>query len=78
VVVLKRRKGSSPFERTILSFNDLGFQGGKVTPKVTPFSTMSGMFISVSEDVTYLFIISQVRSKHPTPEMDLIHDYDLL
>jgi len=39
---------------------------------------MSGMFISVSEDVTYLFFISQVRSKHPTPEMDLIHDYDLL
>ena len=72
--MLKRRKGSSPFERTILSFNDLGFQG----VKVTPFSTMSGMFISVSEDVTYLFIISQVRSKHPTPEMDLIHDYDLL
>ena len=39
---------------------------------------MSGMFISVSEDVTYLPVISQVRSKHPTPEMDLIHDYDPL
>ena len=76
--MLKRRKGSSPFERTILSFNDLGFKGVKVTPKVTQFSTMSGMFISVSEDVIYLLIISQVRSKHPTPEMDLIHDFDLL
>ena len=39
---------------------------------------MSGMFISVSEDVTYLPVISQLRSKHPTPEMDLIHDYDPL
>ena len=34
----KRREGSSPFERTILSFNDLGFQGIKVRSKVTPFS----------------------------------------
>jgi hypothetical protein len=39
--VPKRREGSSPFERTILSFNDLGFYGVKVTPKVTPFSLMS-------------------------------------
>ena len=38
VVVPKRREGSSPFERTISSFNDLGFLGGKVTSKVTPFS----------------------------------------
>ena len=40
VVVPKRREGSSPFERTILSFNDLGFLRVKVTPKVTPFSLM--------------------------------------
>ena len=39
---------------------------------------MSGMFISVSEDVTYLSVISQVRSKHPTPEMDLFPDYNPL
>ena len=39
---------------------------------------MSGMFISVREVVTYLPVITQERSKHPTPEMDLIHDYDPL
>ena len=39
---------------------------------------MSGVFISVCEVVTYLPVISQERSKHPTPEMDLIHDYDPL
>jgi len=39
---------------------------------------MSGLFISVSEGVTYLPVITQERSKHPTPEMDLIHDYNPL
>ena len=39
---------------------------------------MSGMFISVREVVTYLPVITQKRSKHPTPEMDLIHDYNPL
>ena len=39
---------------------------------------MSGVFICVCEVVTYLPVISQERSKHPTPEMDLIHDYDPL
>ena len=39
---------------------------------------MSGVCFSVREVVTYLPDISQVRSKHPTPEMDLIHDYDPL
>ena len=42
----KRREGSSPFERTILSFNDLHFLGVKVTSKVTPFSLM---FINVRD-----------------------------
>ena len=39
---------------------------------------MSGVFISVSEGVTHLPVISQERSKHPSPEMDLIHDYNPL
>ena len=39
---------------------------------------MSVVFISVCEVVIYLPVITQERSKHPTPEMDLIHDYNPL
>ena len=76
----KRREGSSPFERTILSFSDLRILLVKVTPKVTPFSLMFPNVSGVFWCLDY-FIVPNVIFQHwrgETPETGCLSNYDPL